>query len=100
MRAGVNTPRRLTRSQKAQYRVNAIYWGDLAKRLSLSETGSPAYTRTRLSQSSDLELLANTDCPGRLIPEMPQASSSDMATWSSLPYLAQIVLVKLTHTIY
>ena len=38
----------------------------------------PIYTRTRLAQSSDLELIPNTDCPGRLIPEMPQASPSDI----------------------
>ena len=79
---------------------NPLYWGDLPKRLSLSETGSPAYTLTRLAQSSDPELLANTDCPSRLIPEMPQASPSDMATGSSLPYFAHMALVKLAHTIY
>ena len=52
--------------------------GWLPKRQLLSETGSPAYMRTRLAQSSNLESIANTDCPGRLIPEMPQASPSDI----------------------
>ena len=52
--------------------------GDLPKCQSLCETGSPAYMWTRLVQSSDLESIANTDCPGRLIPEMPQASPSDI----------------------
>ena len=70
---------------------NAVYWGDLPKRLSLSETGSPAYTRTSLAQSSDLELIANTDCPSRLILEMLQASTSDMSTRSLFPYFTHMI---------
>ena len=41
---------------------NASYWGDLPKCQSLSKTGSPAYTRTHLAQSSDLESIASTAC--------------------------------------
>ena len=67
------------------------------KRLSLSETGSPVYTRTRLAQSSDLELKTNTDCPGSLILEMHQASPSDTATRSLPLYFAHIVWVKFAH---
>ena len=79
--------------------------GWLPKRLSLlslSETGSPAYTRTRLAQSSDLELKANTDCLGSLdlTVEMPQASPSDTATGSLPYYFAHIVEVKFAHPIH
>ena len=42
------------------------------------QVSSLPYTRTRLAQSSDLESIANTDCPGRLIPKMPQASPSNV----------------------
>ena len=72
-------------------------WCDLmgwaSKRLSLSETGSPGYTRTRLAQSLDLEL----KCQHRLILEIPQASPSDTATGSLPLYFAHIVWVKFAH---
>ena len=47
-----------------------IYWGDLPKRLSLSETGSPAYMRTRLAQSSDSEIKVNTQVFSRHSPSV------------------------------
>ena len=62
------------------------YWVDFPKRQSLSETGSPAYTRTCLAQSSDLESIANTDCPGSLIPKMSQASPSDIGRKEPTPF--------------
>ena len=46
------TPLSVVRPVSLQF--NPTYWGDLPKRLSLSETGSPAYTQTHLAQSSDL----------------------------------------------
>ena len=46
------------------------------KRLSLYETGSPAYTRTRLAQSSDSELQANTDWLPRQSDSRDAASAS------------------------
>ena len=40
------------------------------------ETGSPAYTRTCLAQSSDVEIKANTNYLGSLISEMQRAPLS------------------------
>ena len=77
--------------------LNAIYWDDLPKRLSLSETGSPAYTWTCLAQSPESEQKANIDCPGSLILEMPQASPSDMATRTLPFYFALITKVKFAY---
>ena len=53
--------------------------------------------QTRLAQSSDSELKANTDYPGSLNLGMPQASPSDTATGSSLHYFAHIAKVKFAH---
>ena len=44
---------------------------------------------TCLAQSADFELTASTDCPGRLIAEMPQASPSYTAL-RNLPPLLQL----------
>ena len=56
-------PTPLSVVRPASLQINVIYWGDLPKCLSLSKTGSPAYTRTRLAQSSDLELKPTHTAP-------------------------------------
>ena len=73
------TPLSVVRPVRVQF--NAIYWGDLPNACHcLKQVVRPI--RGHDWYSSDLELLANTDCPGRLISEMPQASPSDMAAGS------------------
>ena len=52
---------------------------------------------THLTQSLDLESIANTDCPGRLIPKMPQASPSGIGHKELTPLLRPHSLVKFAH---
>ena len=74
--------------------------GVTSSNLSLHETGSPAYTRTYLAQSKDLELKANTGYFGSLISEMLQASPSDMAMGNLSDYFAFMVMIKSVHSTY
>ena len=59
-------------------RLSTNYWGDLPRCQSLFKTDSPTYMPTHVAQSIDLESIADTDCPGRLILKMPQTSPSDV----------------------
>ena len=85
--------------------LNAIYWGYLPKRLSLSETGIPAYTRTCLAQSLDSEFKIQHRLSRQSVlrlsrqsdPRDAPSTPSDMATRSLPPYFAHIVKVKLAH---
>ena len=53
-----------------------------------------------MAQSSDIELKANTDCPGSLALEMLQASPSDTVSGSLPHYFNHIVKVKFAHPSY
>ena len=76
--------------------------GDLPKRLPLSETGSPAYTRTRLAQSSDLELRINTQ--HRLPRQADSRYAPSTSQWYGHkgfpPYFGRMVLVNFAHPTY
>ena len=72
------------------------YRGNFSKHPIAPETGSPAYTRTRLAQSSDLELKANTGYSACLsFLECPVRPTSGWVNERSFQYL--IHLVKFTN---
>ena len=90
-------PTSLSVIRPVSLQFNTIYWGDLPNAYHYLKQVVRPVRDTFGTVLALYRIKANTDCPGSLILEVPQASLSDMTKRSLPPYFAHMVWVKFAH---